>query len=256
MRIIPILLSLSVILPLLSPIAKAQTTSVPPPASPSDFDSSAKAPQNLPAKMNIPPNTRIEVAAWTKGVNPSLPPDTKNLSLLSDPCLLSAVIESDQQNVHAVFQWEGGRSSEAFIVNGLCFRLTCLAYPQVVAITSSALDFWVSRQDPDEGTGGNFPCTSWYSPSAFAGTASLNGSTVLVFTPGEKKPPVDKDKSPEATTYPTGLSFCLDTKTHLPVWLTDGTSIFTFTYTPAPNVQVNPQGFYLTAIQRKFGHWP
>jgi hypothetical protein len=225
------------------------------PASPTGFDSSTKAPPNLPDKINIPPNIHIDVAGWTPGVDPSKPPDTKNLSLLWSPHLLSAVIESDQENAHAVFQWEGGRSSEAYLIKGKCFRLTCLAYPQLVSETSSGMDFWVSRQQPNEGNSGTFPGLSWYSPATFAGTASLNGSTVLVFTPGEKKPPVDNKKAP-ATTYPAGDSVCLDSKTLLPVWLTDGYSIFTFTYTSASNVQINPQGFYLRAIQNKFGHWP
>ncbi|MCE0499339.1 MAG: hypothetical protein LV481_15470 [Methylacidiphilales bacterium] len=247
MRFLTVLLSLSAILPLLSPEAKAQAAGFPPPP-PSNFDPTALAPKNLPDKLNIPANTRIVVAAWTKGVNPSLPPDTKNMSLLWNPHLLSAVIESDQQNAHAVFQWEGGRSSEAFLIHGQCFRLICLAYPQTVAITSSGLDFWVSRQNPGEGAGGNFPGVSWYSPSAFAGTASLNGSNVLVFAPGPKKPGV--------TAYPEGASVCIDATTLLPVWLTDGRSIFSFTYSPAPNAQINPQGYYLQVIQKRFGHWP
>ncbi len=252
MRVLSVISSLLMILLLLPAAARAQD-----PSPPSDFDSSAPTPKNLPAKLNIPLYTRIEVTAWIKGApprNPSQPPDRNNMSLLWDPHLESAVIESDQQDVHAVFQWEGGRSSEAFLIHGLCFRLTCLAYPQIVAITSSALDFWIGSQDPTEGMGGNFPGVSWYSPSAFAGTASLNGSRVFVFAPGGKK--TKGDEKPATDTYPEGPSFCLDSKTLLPVWLDDGKSLYSFTYLPAHNVQINPQGYYLRAIQRKFGHYP
>jgi hypothetical protein len=254
MCVFSIVLSLSVIVPLLSIFGKAQAAGTAAPT-PSEFDSSATLPKNLipPAKLNIPANTRIEVTGWTKGVDPSLPPDTKNLSLLWNPHLLNAVIESDQQNVHAVFQWDGGRSSEAFIIKGLCFRLICLAYPQTVAVTSSGLDFWVSRQDPGEAAAGNFPCISWYHSSDFVGTASLNGNKVLVFAPGKK---AAGTATPTVDTYPVGASLCLDPTTLLPAWLTDGKTIYSFTYLPAHNVQINPQGYYLKAIQSRFGHYP
>jgi hypothetical protein len=245
--------SVLLILALLASLPAVAQTPAPPP-SPANFDPSAPAPKNLPAKMNVPADTRIEVTAWTKGVNPSLPADTKNLSLLWSPHLLSAVIESDKQNSHAVFQWEGGRSSEAFLINGLCFRLTCLAYPQLVSVTSTGLDFWISRQNPTEGDSGTFPGASWYRPSSFAGTASLNGSKVLAFSPVARKTGAEQPSAD--TVYPDGPSLCLDPITLLPVWLNDGTSIYSFTYIPAHGVQINPQGFYLKAIVAKFGHYP
>jgi hypothetical protein len=253
MRILPILLSSLSLLPLLSPALKAQTGGGSAPT-PSGFDSTAKAPANLPAKLNIPPNTRIEVTASTPGINPAAPPDPTNIGLLFNPCLLSAVIESDQKNAHAVFQWEGRRSSEAFLINNECFRSICLAYPQTIATTGPALNFSLGSIEQAEGSGVSFPGVTWYSPSTFVGTAQVNGSNVLVFSPIEKKP--KDNKQPGAETYPEGPSVCLDSQTLLPVWLTNGKSVFGFTYTPDHNVQINPQGYYLKAIERKFGHWP
>jgi hypothetical protein len=58
------------------------------------------------------------------------------------------------------------------------------------------------------------------------------------------------------TGYPKGASFCIDATTLLPVWSTDGNSIYTFTYSPASNVQINPQGAFLRVIQAEFGHYP
>jgi hypothetical protein len=106
----------------------------------------------------------------------------------------------------------------------------------------------MDRTDSSAGENGNLPTISGYSRSNFAGKATLNGNDVLVFAPGGKKPGV--------TTYPEGNSICLDAQTLLPVWVDDGPTIYTFTYTPDSNVQINPQGVYLKAIQNHFGHWP
>jgi hypothetical protein len=231
------------------PLAGMAQTAAPP--LPTNFDSGALTPKNLPDKLNVPPNMHIAVTAWVKGAaprNPSLPPDKNNMSLLWDPHLESAVIDSNDKDAHVGFQWEGGRSSEAFLIQGACFRLTCLAYPQVVAMTGKALDFWVSRQSSDNGASGTFPGVSWFSASTFVGKASLNGVDVFVLAPGGKGPGMD--------TFPAGESLCLDTKTLLPLRVDDGKSIYSFSYTPDHNVQIDPQGFYLKAIKNQFGHYP
>jgi hypothetical protein len=248
MRTLSVVLSLFLFLPLLISRAQAQD----PPASsppPTNFDPKTPAPPNLPAKLDIPINIHIDVTVRREKTLPPLTPDElKSPALLWNPDLESATIERNERDVHAVFQWQGGHSSEAFIIRGLCFKTLSLAYPDAVAITGPALDLWVGRLDPGEGSNGDFPDISWYTPSTYAGTASLNQNDVLVFAPGDKKP--------ATTIYPEGTSLCLDAKTLWPVWLDDGVFIYTFTYTPDSNVQINPQGRFLKAIQRKFGQYP
>ena len=235
----------------LSLTATAQTSG--PPSPPTNFDSTAETPQNLPAKLDFPSNTHIDMTVAPKVPLPPIPPaQMNNPCLLSNPLLESAAIESNQQDIHATFHWQGGRSSEAFIVHGICFRLSNLALPQNVTMMGSSLDLWLNRvviyngAEP-AGGGGNIPEVSWYSPSTFVGTASYNGSSVYVFSPIGKKA--------DMKSYPK-VSICIDPKSLLPVYIDDNTLVLTFAYTPDPNVQINPQGAYLKAIVAKFGHYP
>ena len=224
---------------------QAQATGGPP--LPTDFDPKAPMPKNLPSLLNMPPNTRIEVTC-TRRIPRAQPPASNNPFLVWDPDLQSAEIEKGARDTHAVFHWEGAQKSEAFIIRGMGFRQGSLVYPNTVRLTGPTLDFRVNAMDDSEGTSGDFPGLAWYKPSDFVGTATLNGGRVLVFAPGEQKS--------DSTTYPSGDSICLDPKSLLPVWLGDSMSIYTFTYAAAPDVQISPQGMFLSVIQRKLGHYP
>jgi hypothetical protein len=247
------------LLSLLSPlVALAQTPPLPPPPPlPSDFDSSVPAPKNLPAKLNIPANTRIEVTGARR--NPIYRPPAQNAQrLLYAPDLVSAVIERGSSDVHATFQWEGGRSSEAFIIHDVCFRTPCLAFPDSITIAPPYICFQLNSQNSNDGSGGSFPSISWYKPSTFAGKATVNGNRVLVFAPSQEKQNANAPgtEKPSTDTYPDGDSICLDATTLLPVWIADDKFVYTFTYIAAPNVQIEPKGMMLTVIQRQFGHYP
>jgi len=247
MRIVsfPFLL-LSSILFLLPVAGNAQTqASLPPP--PSGFDPKAQIPPNLPQTLVIPKNMRIEVSVWRKKpIHYPAPPDPNSLDILMDPDLESAVIERNADDIHVTFHWQGGHTSEAFIIRGFCFRMVNLKYPTLVIPSKIPLNFWLNRQDLSGETSDDFPELGWYAPKNFAGTASLNGADVLVFpqdhvTAGTK-------------VLPDSNYVCLDSVTHLPIYLDDGLRVFTFTYTPDSNIQINPQGAYLKAIQKQFGH--
>ena len=244
MRHSSILLGL-LVLSALPTTGRSQSLEVPPPP-PSGFKPNVQAPDNLPAKLNLPPDTRIDVKVYAKNPRTETP-DPNSPRLIWDPDLESAVIEKNQRDVHAVFQWEGGRSSEAFVINGIGFRTLSLAYPDTIAMAEPIVSFWVNKQTRGGGTGGDFPGILWYSPATFAGMATLNGAPVLVFAPGDKS---------ALTAYPDGDSICLDATTLLPVWMSGGKSIFTFAYTPDTDVKIDPQGAFLKAVQNKFGHWP
>jgi hypothetical protein len=225
--------------------AAAQT----PPAPPSDFDPKAKTPADVPKTLEIPKNMRIEVSVWRKKpIHYATPPDFNNLDFLVDPDLESATIERGDQDIHVSYNWQGNRSSEVYVINGLGYRKVNLAYPNLVVPSQSPINFWLNRQNLGGGKLEDFPGITWYSPSSFAGTASLNGGTVLVFAADAIKP--------GTTTYPEANSICLDPKTHLPLYMDDGVRILTFTYTSDSNVQMNPQGPYLDAIKKHLGHYP
>jgi hypothetical protein len=248
MRILFILVSLFSILSPLSPVARAQTPAGPPPP-PSDFDSKAKVPLNLPATLDVPKNMRIEVKVWRKKpIHYPTPPDPNSMDIMMDPDLESATVERDQQNIHATFNWQGGRTSEAFVIGGYCFRKINFRYPDLVMASGPVLNFWLNRPGLDDIGHGDFPGITWYTPSTFVGTASVNGTSVLVFAQYPIKPGTD--------TLPDGNYVCLEPKTFLPLYMDDGIRVFTFTYTPDSNIQINPQGPYLKAIQKQFGHWP
>jgi hypothetical protein len=234
---------------LLSPLATlAQTPPLPPPPPlPTNFDPTTPVPKKLPGKLNIPANTRVEVTGARK--SPIYRPPAANAQrLLFSPDLVSAIIERGARDVHATFNWEGGRSSEAFIIHGMCFRPASLAFPNSVTTTSPYITFQLNSEYSNEGAGGDFPSVAWYSPSTFAGTATINGNKVLVFA--------QSGANPKATVYPDGDSVCLDASTYLPVWVADGRFVYTFTYVAAPNVQIEPTGMMLSVIQRQFGHYP
>jgi hypothetical protein len=224
-----------------------------PPPIPTGFDPSAVAPPNLPAKLDLPFNTRVDVTA-SRVIPLPAPAQPNDPRLGWDPDLKSAVIERGPRDVHAVFNWEGGRSTEAFVIHNTCFRIYSLSYPDLVGTSGSVLNFRVNHTNSAEGSSGDFPGIYWYSPSIFCGTASVNGSRVYVFAPGQKKTDAGKV---DASVYPGGRSICLDSKTLLPVYLNDGENfIYTFTYSPDPNVQINPQGNFLKQIQKRLGHYP
>jgi hypothetical protein len=217
------------------------------PAPPSDFDSKATAPPDLPKVLDIPKNMRIEVGVWRKiPIRSTKPIDPNNSSMLMDPDLESAVIERGEGDVHAIFNWQGGRSSEAFVIKGLCYRKVNFAYPDAVIMTEAPMNFWLNRQDLSGTATGNFPGIGWYVPSKFVGTASLYGTKVLVFA----------QNPPKGDAYPEAYSVCLDSKTHSPLYMDDGIRVFSFTYIPSPNVQITPQGPYLEMIKRHLGHYP
>jgi len=243
------ILYLSIFLLLLSRAGYAQAPEAMP-ALPTDFDSSVKPPPNLPAKLDIPANTRIEVKAWRKKPLPPplLPLAPDNPRFLWAPDLESAVIERNEQDIHAVFHWQGGRSNEAFVIRNLCFTKPTFAYPNLVTVTGSVLNLRLNGQSQGAGASGDFPGIDWYSPAAFAGKASFNGSSVLVFTPGGKKAAADS--------FPAGEYVCLDSKSLLPVLLDNGFFIYTFTTSPALDVQIDPQGLYQEAMKKQFGHYP
>jgi hypothetical protein len=219
----------------------------PPPPLPSNFNPTAPAPKKLPAKLNIPANTRLEVKGARK-VPIYRPPEANAQRLLFSPDLVSAVIERGARDVHATFNWEGGHSSETFIVHGVGFRTASLAFPNSVTVTSPYIEFQLGAGYSNEGEGGDFPSVAWYSPSTFAGKATINGNSVLVFA--------QIGANPKATSYPDGDSVCLDASTLLPVWIADGRFVYTITYIPAPNVQIEPKGMMLSVIQRQLGHYP
>jgi hypothetical protein len=238
-----------ILLSLLSPVAAlAQTPPLPPPPPlPTNFDPTAPVPKKLPAKLNIPANTRVEVTGARK--SPIYRPPAANAQrLLFSPDLVSAIIERGARDVHATFNWEGGRSSEAFIIHGAGFRAASLAFAGSVTVTSPYISFRLSGGDSNEGAAGDFPSVAWYSPSTFCGTATMNGNSVLVFA--------QIGSNAKTATYPDGNSVCLDASTFLPVWVADGNFVYTFTYVAAPNVQIEPTGMMLSVVQRQFGHYP
>ncbi len=118
MRVFPSCSSLSVIVPLLIHLREGPTV---PPLHCLCADAvrisihSATLPKNLipPAKLNIPANTRIEVTGCDERRGPILPPDSEKFDAYFESSIcVNAVIESDQQNVHAVFQL-GWRATQA-----------------------------------------------------------------------------------------------------------------------------------------------
>lgn len=228
--------------------ARAQTPDpLPPP--PSDFNPKAKAPPDLPKTLEIPRNMRIDVSVWRKKpIHYPSPPNPNSLDILMDPDLEGAVIERADDDIHATFHWQGDRTSEAFIIRGFGFRKVNFATPNLVVPSMAPMNFWLNRQDLTGGAADEFPGISWYAPSAYAGTASFKGSAVLVFA--------QNGVPSGAAGYPEANSVCLDPKTLAPLYLDDGVRVFTFTYTPDANVQIDPQGPYLQAIQKHFGHYP
>ena len=204
----------------------------------------------LPDGLNIPVNTRMDVKAWRKAPLPPSELEPDNPRLLWAPTLESAAFERGQdENIHAVFHWEGDKSSEAYMIRGVCFNILTFAYPDQISVSGGPLNFYLNRElrDATKGGKGNFPGVTWYSPSHYIGTATFNGNAVLVFAIGD---------APADNTFPTGLSLCLDALTLLPVWLDDAVYIYNFSYSTAADVQIDPQGPYLKAVQNRFGHWP
>jgi len=219
------------------------------PAPPSNFDSSAKRPPNLPAVIEIPSNTHIEVRVWRKKpFHYQTPPDPNSLEFLMDPDLESAVIDRSARDAHVVFHWEENRTSEAFIVHGFTFRLIDLRFPNQVIISSNPLNFWLNRGEPDGNSPYNFPGLDTYAPGNFVGTASFNGAPVWVFAPDGKKP--------GDTSYPQSNSVAIEPKALVPLYLDDGVRVFTFSYTPDSKIVINPEGAYLQKIQKQLGHYP
>ncbi len=226
---------------------KAQSTPpLPPP--PSNFDSTAKRPADLPPDLEIPRNMHIEVtAARKKPFIYKTPPNPDSLDFFLDPDLENAVIDRNSQDAHLTFHWQENRTSEAFIIGGFTFRMVDLRYPQQIIISTLPLNFWLNRQTQDTGKPYDFPGVSMYAPTNFAGTASLNGNSVLIFAPGGK---------PKDGTYPEANTLALDSATRLPLYLDDGVRVFTFTCVPDPNIQIDPQSSYLQKIKQQLGHYP
>ncbi len=220
------------------------------PPVPSDYKSQLPPPPGLPNQLEIPVNTRIAIKVWRKTLL-SPPPQPNDPRLLWSPDLKSALIERNQSDIHAVFYWEGGRSSEAYVIRGVSFNQYSAVYPDQINISGGPLGFSLTRRA--EGSSNTaFPGTSWYAPSCYVGIAALGAglaaNPVLVFVPGGAQTP--------GGGFPAGVSLCLDAKTLLPVRLDDGTFIYAFSCYPASDVRIDPQGAFLSAIQQQFGNWP
>jgi len=243
-RLIPLfLIGVALASSLLPSTGRAQTADSAP--RPTNFDSTVPAPAGLPGKLEIPPNTHMEVKVWSKNPGPPPQPSPENdKRVLWAPVLLDAVFDRGAEDLHAVFHWEGNQTSEAFVIHGVAFNLLSFAFPDEIHASEEPVGFHLNRRSAGKSS---FPGIPWYGPSHYVGTALLNGASVLVFAVVPLADP---------TSFPTGEAVCLDPQALLPVWSQDGDSIYAFTYTPASEVQIDPQGPYLNAVKARFGHWP
>jgi hypothetical protein len=217
---------------------------------PTGFDAKTPAPSDVPLKMNIPLLTQVTVQVHRKIPLPAAILADRD-RLWSDPDLQTAVFENDGKTVHAVYQWEGGRSSEGYSLQGTAFHLGTLKYPELIQDTPSSLGYFLSsyyRITHPEQSGGNFPGLDWYAPERYAGTANLQGESVLVFTSRPLEPT-------EIASFPPKLGYTLyvDQTTLRPALFDAFVFAYTFSYTPAPTLRIHASGPYLKAIQQKFG---
>jgi len=225
----------------------------------------APAPPNLPAKFQIPTFTRIDVAAQRKTPRPPVPANDplaqgrQKQRLLWMPDLISAVIERNARDVQVTYQWEGGTTSNAYVVGGTSFWLACLKYPNyVISAHGSAIGYSFKAENSlapgvSGGSSGDFPGLGWYTPGSYSGQATFDGAKVLVFqegATGKSADPQPASAKPSAAGDPPQIKLYVDAKSLRPLLYDAGDMLYMFTYSPDPTAKVNPVGVFATVINR------
>ena len=221
--------------------ARAADDGVPVPAS---LDAKAPVPDDLPARLELPPFTRMSVHAHRKV---ALPPGyaATEKHLLWSPDLLDAAFESDRKNLQATYHWEGGATTHGYQVGGTVFFVPSLKNPDGVGSLAGVLGFALNRNPLVEGARGrDFPGVDWYGPDHYAGTVQLAGRKAYVFVLNFSRAAGSVEALPIR-----GDALYLDAKTLLPVLLDGGAFGYVFDYAAAPGLKIDPQGPYLQAMQ-------